>query len=103
MSDKDLGNCVGGALAVLVIPAYFVLYGWVVSLLWSWFVVPIFHLPYLPVPYAIGVAMLIGMVTHQTSSVHDDRTQREKTINAIGTLLNPLFILGLAYIVKLFI
>lgn len=40
--------------------------GYVLSVLWGWFIVPAFGVPAIRVPVAIGIALLMGMLTHQT-------------------------------------
>jgi len=40
--------------------------GWVLSILWRWFMVPTLGLPALSVPQAIGIALVVGMLTHQS-------------------------------------
>lgn len=41
--------------------------GYVLSILWGWFIVPTFNLPALSIPLAIGIALVISYVTHQTN------------------------------------
>ena len=40
--------------------------GWVLSILWRWFMVPTLGLPALSVPQAIGIALVVGMLTHHS-------------------------------------
>lgn len=50
-----------GGLAAMVISAVY--RGWVLMLLWAWFVSPTFGVPALRIPTALGVAVLVGMLT----------------------------------------
>jgi hypothetical protein len=46
-----------------------VLNAWVVSVLWKWFMVPIFHLPVLTIPMAIGTVLVINYLIKETKPV----------------------------------
>lgn len=37
--------------------------GMVLAWMWFWFMVPIFHLPVLSIPQAIGISMVVSFVT----------------------------------------
>lgn len=39
--------------------------GWAFSVLWGWFVVPIFGLPEIGIAQAIGIAITLSLITHQ--------------------------------------
>jgi hypothetical protein len=79
--------------------------GWVFSIMWAWFVMPIFHLPALTIPQAIGIMFTVGMLTKQNIDVESPK--RDKTERLIRTfalaVIAPLFTLLLAWIVKLFL
>jgi hypothetical protein len=49
--------------------------GWVFSVLWGWFVAPYFGLPVLPVTVAMGVTLLVGLITHP---LRTEETEEEK-------------------------
>lgn len=57
-----------GGLALLVGTLVFaaIFRGYALSILWGWFIIPVFHLPPLSVPYAIGFALVVSYLTHQT-------------------------------------
>ena len=44
-----------------------ILNGWALVKLWSWFIVPTFHLPGLTIPAAIGLGIVTAYLTHQVS------------------------------------
>jgi len=97
---------------LLLIPVFIItyilsviLYGWVFSILWSWFIVPLFSLPVLSVPEAIGIAMIIKMITYQ---YQDPSIGNKSIIELIGNLIGiaiiaPFIILFTGWIVTLFI
>lgn len=96
-------------IAVLGIsPVLYMLNGWVLSILWKWFIVP-FGAPNISIPVAIGIAIVIGFLTKQTESKHcvDDRPKETRTIDAVAqifaAILYPFVALGIGWIVQSFI
>lgn len=87
---------VGGVIAVSVI-----INGYVLSILWAWFLVSL-GLPALSVAHAIGVGMCVTWLTytHKTSTEED----KSKALEGLFTvmILRPLIFLGIGYIVKQF-
>ena len=52
--DTSVLGCLGIVfLFVVVIPAAIIMNGWILSIMWGWFIVPLFHLPELTIHYAI--------------------------------------------------
>lgn len=52
--------------------------GWVLTYLWAWFVVPLFHAPVLSLPAAIGLRLTVGtLATNLTSSRSNDKDKDE--------------------------
>jgi energy-converting hydrogenase Eha subunit A len=74
---------------LLLVPAT-LLNGLVIAVLWSWFVVSNFHLPPLTVAEAIGVWLLVSLVT---PTPHDDRPVLAQLLEGIARSLT-LFALG---------
>jgi hypothetical protein len=48
---------------VAMIAAAYLVNGWALQALWGWFVVP-FGLPELPLAWAVGLALLVGLQTN---------------------------------------
>ena len=89
------GGIIGGAI----------MNGWVLSILWSWFVIPIFGVPTLSIPLAIGFSLTVGMLAGKNSA---PKNEKKSTTEVAGELigaafLTPLFVLFLGYIIKMFI
>lgn len=57
-----------GFLIALLVVGSTVFRGWVLSLVWSWFVVPTFDAPQLSIAIAIGISLLIGMFSRPSPS-----------------------------------
>lgn len=82
-----------------------VLNGWALTILWSWFVVPVFGLPEFSIPVAIGVSMTASFLTHQRiDNSMGGKDSKEVLIEAFtDSLIKPFMFLGIGYIVTLFI
>lgn len=80
--------------------------GFVLTILWAWFIVPVFHLPVLGIVVAIGVSMVVSFLTYQTPPVNpgDVRTDIDKFSSAISAALaTPAVYLLIGWIVHLFL
>ena len=85
--------------AITIIAFAAILRGYVLSVLWSWFVIPTFSLPPLSIPVAIGIGLILAFTTHQTSIKKEDKSAGERFADAI---INPLMLLLIGWIVTLF-
>lgn len=79
--------------------------GWVLSILWGWFIVPLFGLPLLSIPESIGFALVIGILSkNQTTSSSKDKDTSTLVAEIIGYgIFSPLFFLFMGWIIKLFL
>lgn len=82
-----------------VLAAAIAVNGFVLSVMWGWFVVPVFHVPELGLWQVVGLAMVLQLFAGQTS------VAREKTEDAGKAFMNvfllPFLILGLGWLVHL--
>ena len=85
---------------IALIPLAAMLNGYVLATLWVWFIVPVFDLPTLTVPYAIGISMVIGVLTHQ-DCVTEKKDNWWESLLKIFT--QPLAALAFGWIVRMFI
>ena len=70
--------------------------GWVLSILWAWFVVPLGVIA-VSVPHAVGLSILITMLTlHKTED--KDRTTEEKIAAYVMVVIYPLMSLFFGWI-----
>ncbi len=109
MNSKDEG-CGIALLALLALPVVIVVSaianGFVLSVMWSWFVVPVFGIAALTVVQAIGFSMVVSFLTyHDTESKTDDsKSLTEKIIYMVMmAIMRPAFTLGIAWIIHLFL
>ena len=92
------------ALIFLIIPAVIglaILRGWTISILWEWFVVP-FGLPVLGIAHAIGIAILVSLLTHPYDAKKDDRETQDATVQIITQAITCLCTLGIGKIVTMY-
>jgi hypothetical protein len=72
--------------------------GYVLMILWGWFIVPTLAFAPLGWPEAIGVSLVVNYMTHQYR--HSPKTENAKiTAYVFG---KPLLFLAVGYVVKLF-
>lgn len=93
-----------GVFGLMVLSA--VWKGFVLSVMWGWFVVPYFQLPPLTIPLAIGISMIASMLTwHRTGSeAQNDKSASEQfTTAAALSLFLPAFMLLSGWIVTKFL
>jgi hypothetical protein len=76
-----------------------VLRGYVLKVLWGWFIVPQFHVAPLRIPVALGISGLVALLTADTSSKHESRESWESLVIAVFI---SLFAWGMGWIYQLF-
>lgn len=94
---------IGVALVVVALGA--ILEGYVLTVLWGWFIIPIFHLPPLTIVPAIGIALVVGLLTyHSNPDVEEKkRTGWEQFALLMGKLFaRPLVVLAFGWAVHKF-
>lgn len=84
----------------IIIP-YTIVRGFVVSILWGWFITP-FGLPAISLPLAIGLSLTIGYITSKTADNHKDDRETDWT-KFTANLIGPLVVLTLGYVVHLYL
>ncbi|HEX5446798.1 MAG TPA: hypothetical protein VFW87_23470, partial [Pirellulales bacterium] len=96
-SDDEAIETMLGCLAVIfrfaLMPVTAILRGWVLSILWAWFIASQFGLPTLGIAQAIGIALTVGMFAPRGKCPDkDERAVYERMIEAIvwSTLAPPL-------------
>lgn len=77
-----------------------ILEGWVLTVMWGWFIVPAFGIAALRIPHAIGLALVVGMLTHR---VRKPENTPETPFFLAMSLITPLIFLAIGSVVKAFI
>lgn len=93
-----------GILGVVATAVIVIYKGFILSVLWGWFIVPVFGLPALPVVAAIGINLVISFLTYQPI---ESKSENGDAMSAIGKAINagilyPTIILFMGWIVHLF-
>lgn len=92
-SDMTALGCIG---AVVILPAIIVagwlLSGWVGSSLWAWYIAPKFHVALLTWPEAVGIAIYVSYMTHQ--SFPTDYAKDKEEIGVGKALINVCKVLS---------
>lgn len=85
-----------------IVVASTLLRGWVLSILWRWFMVPTLGLPALSIPQAIGIALVVGMLTHQSQHHLEDKDEKTSTkvVRVSEPFLTPFAMLLIGWIVR---
>ncbi len=89
-----------------IIPLMAVWGGYVLSVMWSWFIIPVFTgAPTLSIPAAIGISIVISYVTrHATNLKEKEDADFDWYAKQTGKMLFiPLFFLGYGWIIKQFL
>lgn len=73
------------------VPVSSVYSGWILSIVWRWYVVPITGWPALSVASAVGVGCVASLLTYHAGSGKDDRSALE--IFALGVFLRSMVLL----------
>lgn len=103
MKDKTFLTCVGAiVMFLLALTVYPFLYGWALSVLWGWFVVPVFGAPQITVWYAYGLTLVAAMITGQTARVNGENKKAEWS-TVIATMLSPLVIVFIGWIIHTYL
>ena len=87
----------GGALIAGATLLPIVVEGFILSIMWGWFLVP-FGLPHVSVPWAIGLVGVAGIFSNTTPPLDEDK----KNKFALTVLAKPWLILLVGYIAKQF-
>jgi hypothetical protein len=73
MADPTPEEGLKALLALALLPAIYILEGFVFMRLWAWHVVPVFHLGPMSIGHAIGVSTFIGVVRFRPSEPREEK------------------------------
>lgn len=96
------GSCAGAIISILSSPFIYVWRGYVLTILWGWFIVPTFGIKAITIPQAIGLSLIVSFLTYQASkSVFADEEEPKKSIlQVILSFIIPATCLLIGWIVN---
>ena len=77
-------------ILAILIPLEIWLYALTISILWGWFIVPVFALAALTMPQAYGIGVLMMFLTHRVSQ--DKDTKEENVYEVFGASISKSLI-----------
>ena len=82
--------------------------GWVLNVLWQWFIVETFGLPAISLGQAIGLGMIVNFLTYQYQyqSLKAPENNNFSTVLTLALFLGlfrPLFVVAIAWLVRHFV
>lgn len=88
-------------LILLIISA--IISGFVLSKLWMLFISSTFSLPVLSIPQAIGITIIIEYLRYRKPRESEKFNFKETTSEILSSIIRAIIILGIGYIVALFL
>lgn len=101
MSEKSQMSNLGCAFLIITIVVQTFLNGVVAKYLWLWFVVPTLNTPPLSLPAAMGISLLVGFLTSHLVN-RGKTTDPDVLFVFFYSLFQPLFTLGIGWLIALF-
>jgi len=98
---KATALVIGGLLATVAGIAWA---GYVLTVLWGWFVVPLFGLPELTIPAGLGLSLVVGYMTKDGQQMKTGEDFGVAVFKALlGLLLKPAVALGVGWVIRGFL
>lgn len=85
-------------LTILAVPLYVALlifHAYIITIMWDWFVIPVFGLGELSIPYAIGLSLFVGTFSSDT---YKETSTSEDLKNLAKVAIRPILALLIGYI-----
>lgn len=91
--------------AIVIVGIASALNGWALSIMWGWFIVPVFNLPQLSIVQAVGVGIIISYTTKVVDYKGDDKKDQHEELarTLFSAIVKPFVFLSIGWIVTLFI
>lgn len=95
-------TCLGATVLAISIIVYSILTkGWILSVFWKWFIIPVFpNAPVLTLFQALGLSLVLSFITHKREKQEDIQPgTKEFYTESIKILITPWFMYIIGYIV----
>ena len=77
--------------------------GYVLTILWKWFIVATLHFPQISIPSAIGLLLVVSFMTHQFGYIENKIDLNTYFLQRLShAFVKPLYALGIGWIVHQF-
>jgi len=96
-----LYDLISALVVLILIPVLQVFNGVILSIMWGWFIVPIFHLPQLSITQAIGISLIVSILGNQAGDNNKEKSSQSS--NDLFILIYPLMPPLLQRLVLLFV
>lgn len=94
---KEIRNIV---ILIALVPFSAIFSGYALSVLWGWFFVPLFGLPEITIPGAIGTTLVIQSLCYQDNGKTESGTFNDLLIKGVAmAVMRPGFALIMGYVV----
>ncbi|PZM77302.1 MAG: hypothetical protein DKM50_13400 [Candidatus Margulisiibacteriota bacterium] len=92
-------------ISIIGIMPIIIINGWILTIFWKWFFIPIFNLPQLTIAVSIGIILTIRFLIGKTKYTKTTEPSNWGIfiITLFEGILNSIFMLGIGWIVHLFI
>ncbi len=102
--NSGIFGCIGTVVSfLLILIGGSIIGGWALSVLWNWFVSPVFDLPNLTIIQAIGISLITGYITSNPSQSSNDKDATEKMIsNVVHAFAAPILYVGIGWVILQF-
>ena len=101
-----MDDCLIALVALGLSPLAYIVHGWVLTVLWGWFIVPL-DVPALNIPTVIGISLIVGLLTAKYKVDNKSKSETERKEDTIAGLIaiffDPLLVLSIGWIVRLFL
>ncbi len=92
-SDLDGVGCFGLIVfTLLAVVVGTIANGWALSTLWGWFIVPLFGLPALTIPYALGISTIAGFLLSANNTSKSDNKSKDRELSTLFAELIALVV-----------
>lgn len=102
-NDDNISIALGCAFLIPVIVLAQILRAWAITKLWAWFITPTWHMDPPTYGVALGIAVLVGMLTKEDGDSPRDpnKTARQAMVSIYcRLLLNAPLAVGMGWIVR---
>lgn len=100
---KALAFCITAAITVFFVFGNVLENGLVLSIIWNWFMPPLFGIRTLTWNEALAVGLVIAFLTHQTPQTNSNRSDQDKFMDFVWLYVSPLVTLLVALILREFV